>query len=169
MNTQIEQLQSQLQQARELADGIVKSAFQAAPAPMPVDPNTGQPMDPSMMGGQPPMDPAMAGGQPPMDPAMMGGQPPMDPAMAGGQPPIDPNTGQPMDPSMMGGAPPAPADIPDELVQAIEEMGSAIESISGQLEQLQQASDEFTKQGKDHERRLMKLEVALKGPNGAGE
>jgi len=38
--------------------------------PPPVDPNTGMPMDPAMMGGAPPMDPAMMGGAPPMDPAM---------------------------------------------------------------------------------------------------
>jgi hypothetical protein len=81
------------------------------PAGAPVDPATGMPMDPAMMGGAP-MDPAMMGGAPPMDPAMAGGMP-MDPAMMGGAPPMDPAMMDPammdpamMDPAMMGGAPP---------------------------------------------------------------
>ncbi len=72
----------------------------------PVDPATGMPMEPAMMGGMPPMDPAMAaGGGMPMDPAMAaGGGMPMDPAMMGGMPPMDPAM---MDPAMAGGDPAA--------------------------------------------------------------
>jgi hypothetical protein len=65
-------------------------------AQMPVDPNTGQPMDPAMA-QQMGMDPSMQGGQP-MDPSMQGGQP-MDPAAQGGQP---------MDSSMQGAQPMPP-------------------------------------------------------------
>ena len=62
----------------------------------PVDPNTGMPMDPSMMGGAP-------GGMPPGgDPSQGGGMPPGgDPSQGGGMPPAP-------DPSMGGGMPPAP-------------------------------------------------------------
>ena len=75
--------QNRISQLRAKLSTVRKEAF-APPGtmPPPVDPNTGMPMGPAMMGGAPPMDPAMMGGAPPMGPAMMGGAPPMDPAMA---------------------------------------------------------------------------------------
>lgn len=87
--------------------GLAKQAFVPAPPPgdpaaaaggmppggdpaaagVPVDPTTGMPMDPSMMGGGMPMDPAMmAGGMPPGGDPLAGG---------GGGGDIDPNTGEP--------------------------------------------------------------------------
>ena len=63
--------QNRISQLRAKLSTVRKEAF-APPGtmPPPVDPNTGMPMGPAMMGGAPPMDPAMMGGAPPMDPAM---------------------------------------------------------------------------------------------------
>ncbi len=53
--------QNRIRQLRAKLSTVRKEAF-APPGtmPPPVDPNTGMPMDPAMMGGAPPMDPAMA-------------------------------------------------------------------------------------------------------------
>lgn len=90
----------------EQAQQIIAQAMMQAQGGMP--PQGEQPMDPSMMGGQPPMDPAMAQGMP-MDPSMMQQMPPpeamppmpTDPAaqMASGGPVIDPQSGLPIDPA----------------------------------------------------------------------
>ena len=53
--------QNRISQLRAKLSTVRKEAF-APPGtmPPPVDPNTGMPMGPAMMGGAPPMDPAMA-------------------------------------------------------------------------------------------------------------
>ena len=147
---------------------IRKSAFMAAP-PMPQGPPP--PMDPAMaqggappMGGMPPVDPATGM---PMDPAMMGGAPPMDPAM-GGMPPVDPATGMPMDPAAAGGAPPeAPAitpEIVDQILGLLEEMGQGMEAMKQQLTQLQQGTESALQEMGDQ---LMELDKAVASNAGA--
>ena len=96
----------------------------------PIDPATGMPMDPAMMGGMPP-------GMPPMDPAMMGGQPPMDPAMMdpsmGGMPPMPPEmAGMPMP---MESAPPAVEEAPAEGQEPVSP--ERMEQLEDQVEELE--------------------------------
>jgi len=116
--------------ASQMTAAIPGAPQDPAAAGAPVDPNTGMPMDPAMMGGAPagmPMDPAAMGMPPgaPMDPAMAGGAP-IDPA-AGGMPPMDPAM---MDPAMAGGMPPADGNITmpvSQLLQLIQTLlGQAV-------------------------------------------
>jgi hypothetical protein len=163
-----------LHNVRVEIESIRKEAFMAAP-PMPggmpqgppIDPNTGMPMDPSMMQGGmppgPPIDPntGMPMGMPP--------GPPIDPntGMPMGMPPgppIDPNTGMPMgmpmDPSMMqGGAPPQDAgtltpEMVEELLGVIEELAANAENQEKINQELMQGLEDLATQLDDLNRRL---------------
>jgi len=74
-----------LTQAQASPMGGTPQVDPAAAGGMPIDPNTGAPMDMGTMGGGAPMDPAAMGG--------------------GGGMPVDPNTGMPVDPAAMGAMP----------------------------------------------------------------
>ena len=124
------------------------------PQGMPVDPNTGMPMDPSMMqgGGMPPQ------GMPPgMDPSMMqGGMPPQ------GMPPQGMPPG--MDPSMMqGGAPqqpPAPPITPemlDEIIGVVEQLAAGSEQHEKEMQGMKQQLEEVMSRFDELEQRLAQM------------
>lgn len=152
-------LSEQLEKIQELKV-LIKESFQAmpaAPAPGAAPPQGAPPQGAPAPGGQPQVDPATGM---PIDPAtgML-----IDPASgmlidpASGQM-IDPATGQPVQGGPAAGAPPpadpaaagTPPPIPDELVQALEEMSAVV----NQVNQKQVEQDEILKTMQDDLKRL---------------
>lgn len=191
--SQLRERLADLQQFSGTLNTILKQAFMAAPpmpAPqgmpppgmgggMPIDPNTGMPMDPAMMQGMPP--PGMGGGMPvdpntgmPMDPAMMQGMMQgMPPPGMGGGIPIDPNTGMPMDPAMMqqgGVAPPPqgggiPPEIMEELFGIVEELARRAQDAEGRMAKMEEALQEVMATCQDLESALQSAASAPPAPN----